>query len=173
MLRRLMATSASLAVVGFGIATMPVSVHAATAGACVITGTAQIAPGLTPVPQSEGVTFGGSAACLGVLGTAVYTPTGAAGTNGPVAFNGSLSSCTGSIEAGACLGLSFVAGPLSGDSPGVLVQEGAVVEFGGVGSDGSGPVAIAGAAVFIPDPTSQGLDVQTVDFDGLVAGAGL
>jgi len=163
MLRRLMATSASLAVVGFGVATMPVAVHAQTAGGCVVQGSASIAPGLTPVPGPETVGFNGTATCAGLLAGAVFTPLT------PVGFTGSLTGCTGSIEAGLCTDLAFTAGPLA-CSGGVLVQEAALVEF--ACADAGQPLVVAGAAVFIPNPVNQGADVQTVNFDGVAAGAG-
>lgn len=161
MLRRLMATSASLAVVGFGIATMPVAVHAQTAGACAIQGSATITPGLTPVPGPEGVTFSGTANCAGVLHGAAVLPTTAQ------SFGGTLAGCTGSIEAGVCTNLSFT-GPLS-CSGGVLVQEAALVEYE---CNAGASLVTAGAAVFIPNPANQGTDVVTVQFVGAVAGGG-
>ena len=162
MLRRLMATSASLAVVGFGIATMPVAVHAQTAGGCAVQGSATITPGLTPVPGAETVSFSGTATCAGLLAGAVFTPLT------PVSFSGSLTGCLGSIEAGVCTDFSFTAGPLA-CSGGVLVQETALVEY--ACADAPSLVA-AGVAVFIPNPVNQGTDVQTVQFVGATAGAG-
>jgi hypothetical protein len=167
-------TIAAMAI-GGALAVIPTThAHAATAGACVVQGSASISPGLTEPNQVETYNFQGTAApCVGVGVTAGAFSGGGTCTGGiiPVPVGGGgLITCV-SVLGSAPVEASFfvTASPVGSCSGGILVQVGALVVTEcstGVGAAG----VIIGVAVFVPNPAVQN-PVTSVNFTGVALGA--
>lgn len=159
MLHRIMGVTGVVSVLAFvGITTAPVTASAQTAGACTVSGTATINPGLQAVPGPEAVAFGGNITCTGVVNgsVAVNTPEGS--------FSGNVAcSLGGLITCVPFASINYASSVLSCSS-GILLQQGVLVEVVCVSSPGQVSVD-----VFTPNG-GQTTDVTNVSFNGVAAG---
>lgn len=141
----------------------PAGVAAANAGACTVSGSASISPGLGAVPAAQGYNFSGA------TGTCVNNLGGAFAGNGTCSAGG-LVTCasTSPVEATFIVSASsFGTCGVAGSPPaGTLVQEGGVVEATCQTTQGE----LVAVAVFVPNPAVQN-PVTQVTFTGVAVGA--
>lgn len=172
MIRRLSGVAVAgsmVAFAGFSAIGSPVVAHAQQAGACVVTGSAGIAPGLGAVPTPTHVDFTGSASPCAIVPT--LNPGGAfggsidCGENGSIGVGANIVTCVGLAT------LNVTSSPF-GTCSGFLLQVGALVATVCTGGSGTGTGAIVSVDAFAPNPpTTPQFPVASVIFAGVAAGA--
>lgn len=159
MIRRFVGVTSAVSVLAFaGLTAAPATASAQTVGACTVSGTASISPGLGAVPTAESVTFGGSIGCTGLVN-------GSAKVNQSGSFSGSLNCPLGGLI--TCVPFANISytSTVVNCSAGILLQQGALVEVVCT----SQPVQVA-VVVFTPNG-GPSTNVTSVSFNGVVAAA--